>query len=800
MVARMLRQAEVQQKNLQDLNRPAQSRASMARRIMAQRLQQSLHASTDERFARIVRLGRRLFNVPICQITLVQDEESASPSSLPLLQQAMEHEGVVIVEDVIAEQRQALHPLLQANPTLRFLATAVLHDPEGQPIGALHIGDVVPRSFGAEEVASLRDLAAQVEIDFDTDVLIDTLALQQEGDRQMRAVLDNVAEGILSFDQDGVIVSTNQAGRAAFGYTREELAGKSILDLIASPHDQMLSAPDHDPTAPGIPQPGTHYGLVGHRQHGGRFPIDVTISCVEQSGAVIFLAIVRDNTERAKAERAHLESENYYRSIIANTSDAVFLVDVHSKRLLEANAALCDLLGYRQGEIFGLRLYDISVLSQNRIDRLVRWVGTARMARARESRLRHKDGSLVEVEITLTMITTGGINLLCGVARDIHERKRIQQELRHQRDFALHVMNTMGQGLLITDEQQQITYVNPAFCQLTGRTQDQLIGSNAHDLLQKHDHVADEGDRRWLQAGESLEEEVTIIRSDGTPVDVRTSTVPQRRRGTMVGAITVCTDISADRRIQEALAQARDQAMEASSLKSEFLAIMSHEIRTPMSGILGMTEILLDTPLSDEQREFAEIVRDSSYALLNILNDILDFSKIEAGKLLLEHEAVRLDEVILGTVRLLEPRARQKGLALNTEIAPELQALPLLGDGGRLRQVVLNLVGNALKFTAQGSVTIAGRIEMLREDQAVVYVEVRDTGIGIPEAARSRLFQPFSQADASTTRQFGGTGLGLAICKRLIELMGGEIGVESTVGKGSAFWFRLPLARARQKQ
>lgn len=254
------------------------------------------------------------------------------------------------------------------------------------------------------------------------------------------------------------------------------------------------------------------------------------------------------------------------------------------------------------------------------------------------------------------------------------------------------------------------------------------------------------------------------------------------------------------KRIEAELEHARDQAIQSSRLKSEFLATMSHEIRTPMNGITGMAELLLFTTLDNEQREYATVVYEESHKLLEIINSILDFSKIEAGKLILEEAEFSLAEEIHSITRLLEGKASDKGILLMHYIAPDVPQR-VIGDAVRVRQILLNLVGNAVKFTMQGEVTIIvtcakpGLITpaLSRERTVLVQIAVRDTGIGMTAETLHNLFNPFTQADSSTTRRYGGTGLGLAITKRLVELMGGEVRVESSPGKGSRFVLTMPF-------
>ncbi len=378
-----------------------------------------------------------------------------------------------------------------------------------------------------------------------------------------------------------------------------------------------------------------------------------------------------------------------------------------------------------------------------------------------------------------------------GHAQDVTERVRTEASLRESEERFRQAFGEAPIGIALVSLDGCWLQVNRVLCRMLGYAETELLATDFQTITHPEDLGADLDRMRRMLAGEihTYQLEKRYLHRSGRVVFVMLSvSLVRDAGGRPLYFISQIEDITERRLIEAELKHARDAALESARLKSEFLANMSHEIRTPMNGVIGMAGLLLDTELTEEQRDFAETIRSSGDALLTIINDILDFSKIEAGKLQFETLDFNLNGAVEGAVELLAERAQEKKIELASLIYEDVPS-ELRGDPGRLRQVLTNLIGNAVKFTERGEVIVRAKKRAEDGGSVVVLFTVSDTGIGISESARRNLFQAFTQADGSTTRKYGGTGLGLAISRQLVELMGGEIGVESEEGKGSTFWF-----------
>jgi len=399
--------------------------------------------------------------------------------------------------------------------------------------------------------------------------------------------------------------------------------------------------------------------------------------------------------------------------------------------------------------------------------------------------LRDADGNVVGVQVLFW---------------DVTDRHEAEAALDREQYLLHSLMDSIPDSIYFKDRDSRFLRVSRALAVKFGlASPDEVIGKTDADVFtREHAQKALADEHQIMETGRPI---VAVVERETWPnrenTWVSTTKMPLRdSAGQVVGTFGISRDITELKRMQDELRRARDAADAASRAKSDFLANMSHEIRTPMNGIIGMTELALDTDLTPEQREYLEMARSSAEYLLTVINGILDFSKIEAGKLEIEQIDFRLRDCVEETAGTLALRAHKKGLELACHVLPDVPDA-LVGDPGRLRQILVNLVGNAIKFTERGEVVVKVEVESQNEDRVNLHFAVSDTGIGIPADKLGLLFAPFSQVDSSTTRKYGGTGLGLAISAQLAQLMGGRAWVESDVGRGSTFHFTAAFLRSQ---
>ena len=392
-----------------------------------------------------------------------------------------------------------------------------------------------------------------------------------------------------------------------------------------------------------------------------------------------------------------------------------------------------------------------------------------------------------------------------SIYTDITERKRAEEEAKRSASYLHAVVQALPQGVTVVDESLNVPLFNPAFMHMLDLPAElmtpQVTFADVIRFLAERGEYGpvdpEEKTRQMVELARRFEpHHIERTRGDGRVMEVEGRIVHEDDK--VVGFVTTYTDITERKKAERELQKAKEIAEEATRMKSAFLANMSHEIRTPMNSIIGMSHLALKTGLTPKQRDYLVKIQQSGQHLLGIINDILDFSKIDAGKLTVERIDMDLYKVLDNVSNLIFEKATSKGLELVFDVAPDVP-LALLGDPLRIGQVLINYLNNAVKFTEKGEIAIV--IHKLEEtdDDVVLHFAVRDTGIGLTEAQIASLFQSFSQADASTTRRFGGTGLGLAISKKLAELMGGGVGVESTPGQGSTFWFTARLGKGDER-
>lgn len=594
-------------------------------------------------------------------------------------------------------------------------------------------------------------------------------------------------------DEYATFLYASPACRSILGYEPEEMVGKAGLGFIHPDDVDRVRLY----LAANMQGNGPETVIFRFRHSNGRYIWFETTSSYtfdEHANGQEIIAISRDITSRMEADRLLQESEQRYKSLFEHNPAAVYSMNL-SGDYLTANANLEVLTGYSLEELIGM--YFGPIVEEKDLPRTLHHFHMAALGYPQnyEVTIVHKQGHRIEISVSnIPIIVNDQVVGVFGISSDITDRKRhVEQIEKLSNEHAL-ILNSVSEGIFGLDTNGRATFINSAGAAMFGLGPGEMIDLSYLSMFQE----AQSGVSPFLPESSSIaqairqnrsyrETEAIFWRKDGSSFLVEYQVTPLYDRGEQKGVVVVFRDITSEKEIIEA----KESAERADRAKSEFLSIMSHELRTPMNGVIGMTSLLMETELTDEQRDYVQIINQSSGTLLQLLNEILDFSKIEAGKMVLTQESVKIGELLAGIVDLFAVKAAEKGIQLATCIDESVPPF-VIGDALRLRQVLVNLAGNAVKFTDQGSIIISVRALPVKEPgMLTLEFVVKDTGIGIAADKQPLLFQSFSQLHPAINRKYGGTGLGLAICRKLVELMGGVIGVESTEGKGSAFYFTV---------
>jgi PAS domain S-box-containing protein len=625
-------------------------------------------------------------------------------------------------------------------------------------------------------------------------------------DLRYEALVDQAApDGLFIHDHNGDFVEVNQQACLSVGYSKEELLTMNVLDLE---QDFDLTRAQAAWSAMRPEQFATLYGRH-QRKDGVQFPVEVHFGLLIFEGQRLYIAQVRDISARVAAENLLKESEARYREMFEANPHPMWVFDRDSLAFLAVNDAAVRHYGYSRAEFLAMTIKDIR--PREDIPKLLAAIA-AHTFGARQSELwRHrcKDGREILVEISTHTLDFNHCPAFVALVYDVTAQIKTMQELR-KLSMAI---EQNPESVVITDLAAKLEYVNSAFLRKTGYNLEEVLGKNISVLKsgQTSPETYAEIWRTLLQ-GEIWKGEFVNRRKDGSLYTDFAIISPIRNdSGQISHYVAIQEDITERKQLNAELDQhrhhleslvaqrtaelaaAKSLAEAGNAAKTTFLSNMSHEIRTPMNAVLGLCYLLEQRPLDEDSHQLVIKINGAGRALLVIINDILDFSKIEAGRLEIERAPFRLLDMLDQLADLMAAAAMHKSLELS--IIPPLDANALIGDGPRLKQVLINLLSNAIKFTETGAVELRITLESQRSDQLQLRFAVRDTGIGISEEQQQDLFSAFTQADSSINRRFGGTGLGLTISRQLVQLMGGELYVNSTLGVGSEFWFVLSLQR-----
>ncbi len=625
--------------------------------------------------------------------------------------------------------------------------------------------------------------------------------------QQLQDIIEFLPDATFVIDRDKKVIAWNRAIEEMTGMKKRDIIGKGnysygvpfygtprpiLIDLISE------NNPEIEANYRYLKRTGfTLYGetCATNLPSGRKVVLWAKASPLLDSEGHIVGAVesIRDITEWKKSEEALEEANEKLQALIRASPLAIMTSDLEGQ-IQSWNAAAERIFGWKEAEILGHYPPIVPADRRHEFRALTEIAMQGKMFTGVELQRVKKDGSFIDISLSSAPIkdSSGRIRGIMSVMDDITKKKDADRLLRENFHFLQRLIDTIPNPIFYKDLGGRFHGCNLAFERSVNLSKDEIIGKTVHDIYpaEQADWLT-ESDEELLSNPGILVKETTLQLNDGQKMDAIFNWATYANEdGTLAGLVGVIIDITERKQAEAELRLAKDVAEEAARVKADFLANMSHEIRTPLNAVIGMTGLLLDAGLSPEHRDCVETIRSSGDTLLAIINDILDFSKIEGGSMELERQPFDLRQCIEESLDLNSARAAEKGLNLAYRMddgTPEM----IIGDLTRLRQIFVNLISNAVKFTESGEVVVLVNSRSLEKSYHELHFSVKDTGIGISAEHIGRLFRSFSQIDASTTRKYGGTGLGLAISRRLVELMGGKIWVQSEEGKGSIFHFTV---------
>ncbi len=691
------------------------------------------------------------------------------------------------------------------------VSVTALRDEQNAIIGYLLIGT---DNTARKQVEAERQHLIEIQEEINKQLQQANVTLR-DSEEKLAVTLKSIGDAVITTDTEARVTLLNPLAEKLTGWTMAQAGGRPVGDIFHIINKETR----HPATIPVIETlaKGTIQGLANHTvliARDGR-ECDIADSCApirDRDGQVIGAVLVfRDVTGEYAAQQALRDSTALIQTILNTVEDGIITLHANGGIVQTVNPAAERMFGYAAEEFIGQKFsLLIPELDQDQRNGSIEYYSASEEARAiglgREVTGRRKDGSTFPLEIAVSEMWLGGQRYFTGILRDITARNQLDQRLRDYQFYTRSLFESNIDALMTTDPFGIITDVNKQMEALSDCTRDELIGAPFRNYFTDPER-AEAGIKLVLSEKKITDYELTARTRDGkeTVVSFNATTFYDRDRR-LQGVFAAARDVTERKLLDQVLQEkttelenAKAVAEKANLAKSDFLSNMSHEIRTPMNAIIGMSHLALKTELTPRQRDYIQKIKLSSRHLLNIINDILDFSKIEEGKLTIEHAEFELEKVLEKVANLIAEKASAKGVELVFDVDRNMPSR-LIGDSLRLEQILINYGNNAVTFTEHGEIDIIIRLKEQTDADVLIYCAVRDTGIGLTAEQMGRLFQRFSQADTSTTREFGGTGLGLAISKKLAELMGGEVGVESEFGKGSTFWFTARLGKGAGQQ